>query len=171
MEILPRRRHDYGFTNEMILVRISVAFRASLYEEGGEMNEGKRAVIGEFRANKGKVGGPFAGGTLLLLATTGRKSGNPFTTPLMYLADGDRFVVYASKGGAPTSPDWYHNLLANPRVSVEVGTEKFEADAKVVTGPERDDFYARQVAMRPVFAEYEQRTTRKIPVVALERVS
>ena len=135
------------------------------------MNERNQAVIGEFRANAGKVGGPFAGGTLLLLTTTGRKSGNRLTTPLMYLADGDRFVVFASKGGAPTSPDWYHNLVADPRATVEVGADQFEAEAKVVTGPERDDLYARQVAVRPVFAEYEQRTTRKIPVVALQRTS
>ncbi len=134
------------------------------------MNEANRAVIAEFRANEGKVGGPFAGGTILLLTTTGRKSGNPSTTPLMYLADGDRFVVFASKAGAPTSPDWYHNLVANPRVTVEAGTEKFLANAKVITGRQRDDLYARQVVLRPVFAEYELRTTRTIPVVALERV-
>jgi deazaflavin-dependent oxidoreductase (nitroreductase family) len=134
------------------------------------MNERNRAVIDEFRANGGKVGEPYADGTLVLLTTTGRKSGRQVTTPLMSLPDGDRVVVFASKGGAPSHPDWYGNLVANPRVTVEVGTEKYEAEAKVITGSERDALYARQVERRPVFGEYEQRTTRKIPVVALERV-
>lgn len=134
------------------------------------MNERNQAVIDEFRSNGGKVGGPFAGGTIALLTTTGRKSGRPFTTPLMALEDGERIIVFASKAGAPSDPDWYRNLLANPRVTVEFGTEKYEAEARVITGPERDELYARQVALRPVFAEYEQRTTRTIPVVALKRV-
>jgi deazaflavin-dependent oxidoreductase (nitroreductase family) len=134
------------------------------------MNERNQGVIKEFRANAGEVGGPFAGGTLLLLTTTGRKSGRSLTTPLMYLADGERYVVFASKGGAPSNPDWYHNLTAKPEVAVEVGTEQFQARATEITGAERDALYARQAALRPAFAEYEQRTERKIPVIALQRV-
>jgi deazaflavin-dependent oxidoreductase (nitroreductase family) len=106
----------------------------------------------------------------LLLTTTGAKSGRPYTTPVMYLPDGDRVVVFASKGGAPTNPDWYHNLLANPHVTVEVGTDSYEADAKVLTGEERDRLYARQAEAYPGFAEYQEKTQRVIPVVALHRV-
>ena len=131
-------------------------------------NEG---IINEFRTNGGKVGGPFAGGTLLLLTTTGAKSGEPRIAPLAYHMDGGRYVIFASKAGAPTNPDWYHNLIANPIVSVEVGTEKFQARASEATGAERDRLYNAQVAIMPGFAEYEKKTTRKIPVVLLERIS
>ncbi len=128
-----------------------------------------RSIIEEFRANAGKVGGRFAGATVLLLTTKGARSGQPHTTPLVYLPDGERLVVFASKGGAPTNPDWYHNLRKHPEVSVEVGTEKFDARAVAATGQERDSLYARQAARFPAFADYEKRTTRKIPVVVLER--
>jgi len=127
-------------------------------------------LIEEFRANQGKVGGPFEGRPVLLLTTTGAKSGRPFTTPLVYLPDGERLLIFASKAGAPTNPDWYHNLVANPTVTVEVGTEKYDATAKVLTGDERDRFYQRQVEAMPQFGEYQKNTTRVIPVVALERV-
>ena len=130
-------------------------------------NEGNRLIIEEFRSNKGVVGGHFAGAPLLLLTTSGAKTGQPRINPVMYLPDGDRWIVIASKGGAPSSPDWYHNLVANPNVTGEVGTESFEAIATVPTGGERDRLYARQAELYPGFAEYEQRTTRKIPVVAL----
>ena len=133
------------------------------------MNEQNVRTIDEFRSNDGRVGGFFEGSPLLLLSTTGAKSGLPRINPMMYLADGDRFIVFASKGGAPTSPDWYHNLVANPAVTVEVGTENFEAEATVLAGDERDALYAKQAALYPGFAEYEQKTTRKIPVVALVR--
>ena len=133
------------------------------------MSEGNRRVIEEFRARGGKVGGPYEGGTLLLLTTTGARSGGSHTTPLVYLADGDRFVVFGTKGGAPRNPDWYHNLLANPVAMVEVGTETFEARATVATGEERDRLFSRQKTLRPQVAEYEQKTTRTIPVVVLER--
>lgn len=106
---------------------------------------------------------------MLLLSTKGAKTGQHRTNPLMYLPDGDRWVVFASRGGAPTSPDWYHNLVANPDVTVEVGTETLKADAEVVGGHERDRLYARQAELYPQFGEYERRTTRKIPVVALTR--
>jgi deazaflavin-dependent oxidoreductase (nitroreductase family) len=128
-----------------------------------------RPVIEEFRANAGRVGGRFEGIPLLLVTTTGARSGRTRVNPVTYLPDGERLIVFGSMGGAPTNPDWYHNLVANPLVGVEVGEERFEAEAEVVTGEERDRLYARQVARNPQFAEYERRTTRRIPVVALTR--
>lgn len=130
-------------------------------------NDFNRQVIEEFRASGGVVGGPFAGAPMLLLTTTGAKSGRRQTTPLMYLADGERLLVFASKAGAPTNPAWYHNLVAHPQATIEVGMETRDVTASVVTGAERDALYAKQAALRPVFAEYEAKTTRKIPVVAL----
>lgn len=126
-------------------------------------------TIEEFRANGGKVGGYWNGKPLLLLTTTGGKSGKRHTTPTMYLRDGDRLLVFASKGGAPTHPDWYHNLRTHPQVTVEVGDETFEATATVLTGEERDRLYARQGELYPQFADYQKKTSRKIPVIALER--
>lgn len=128
------------------------------------------AIIDEFRASGGKVGGYFEGATMLLLHTRGRKSGLPRTNPLVYLPDGDRFVVFATKGGAPTDPDWFRNLVANPNVTIEVDSRTIPVRAVVITGPERDELYARQVERRPAFADYEKKTTRRIPVVALEPV-
>lgn len=132
-------------------------------------NDWNRQTIEEFRANGGKVGGMWEGRPLLLLTTTGAKSGKRYTTPVMYLPDGDRLLIFASKGGAPTHPDWYHNLLAHPEVTVEVGNETYEATAKPVTGEERDRLYAKQAERYPQFGEYQARTERKIPVIALER--
>jgi deazaflavin-dependent oxidoreductase (nitroreductase family) len=127
-------------------------------------------VIAEFRQNAGKVSGNFEGAPLLLLTTTGAKSGQQRTTPVMYLPEGDHWYVFASMGGAPTSPAWYHNLVAHPDVTVEIGTDKFEARATPVTDrAERDRVYAEQVSRFPQFAEYEQKTKRVIPVVKLER--
>jgi deazaflavin-dependent oxidoreductase (nitroreductase family) len=128
-------------------------------------------IIREFRENEGKVGGPFEGAPLLLLTSTGAKSGQPRTSPMMYLPDGGRYLVFASKGGAPTNPDWYHNLVAHPDASIEVGTERFGVKATVITGAERDELYARQAELYPGFAEYEAKTTRTIPVIALERTA
>ena len=133
------------------------------------MNNHNRQVIEEFRANEGKVGGPLEGVLLLLLTTTGAKSGKQRINPLAYHTDGERLVVIATKNGAPTHPDWYHNLVAHPDVSVEVGTESFEARATVVEGAERDELYAKRVAVMPIFAEYQAMTTRTIPVVVLTR--
>lgn len=133
-------------------------------------SERNRAVIEEFRANAGQVGGNWTGRPLLLLTTTGVRSGRQHTTPAMYHREGDRRFVFASMGGAPKSPAWYHNLVANSRVTVEVGSERFEARATVVEGAERDRIYAEQAKNFPQFAEYEKRTTRKIPVVALDRL-
>jgi deazaflavin-dependent oxidoreductase (nitroreductase family) len=133
------------------------------------MNDWNNKIIEEFHANGGKVGGPFERSTLLLLTTTGAKSGKQRTTPLAYLSDGDRYVIFASKAGQPTNPDWYHNLVAHPTVTIEVDTETFEARAKEITGEERDRLYAKQVERAPAFGEYQTKTTRLIPVIALER--
>jgi len=126
-------------------------------------------VITEFRANGGKVGGYFADISLLLLTTTGARSGQSHTTPLSYLADGGRYVVFAAAGGAPGDPDWYHNLIASPRVTVEAGTEVFDATAVVTTGEERGALFERFAAVQPQLMLYQSRTTRQIPVVALNR--
>lgn len=135
-----------------------------------DMNDWNRQTIEEFRANRGKVGGFWEGKPLLLLTTTGAKSGQRRTTPTMYLRDGDRLLIFASKSGAPTNPDWYHNLVTHPQVTVEVGPETYEATATVLKGEERDRLYARQAELYPQFGDYEAKTTRKIPVIALERI-
>ena len=133
------------------------------------INDWNRQTIEAFRANEGKVGGIWEGRPLLLLTTTGAKSGQRHTTPTMYLRDGDRLLIFATKSGAPTHPDWYHNLLAHPQVTVEVGPETYEATATVLNGEERDRLYARQAELYPQYGEYQTKTTRKIPVIALER--
>jgi deazaflavin-dependent oxidoreductase (nitroreductase family) len=130
-------------------------------------NNFNSAIIAEFRANGGKVGGRWAGRTLLLLHTTGAKSSQRRVNPLAYTRDGDRLVVIASKGGAPTNPDWYYNLLANPLVTVEVGTEQFQARATVAAEPERTRLYDQMAKVMPGFAEYQRNTTRRIPVITL----
>ncbi|HTU29842.1 MAG TPA: nitroreductase family deazaflavin-dependent oxidoreductase [Solirubrobacteraceae bacterium] len=133
-----------------------------------EMNDFNAQIIEEFRANDGVVGGPFEGGTLLLLHHIGAKSGKAYTTPLMYRSDGGRYLIFASKGGAPTNPDWYHNLKAHPDVSIEVGTDTLSAVADEVTGEERDRLFAAQAQDRPQFGEYAKTAgERKIPVIAL----
>ena len=128
-------------------------------------------IIAEFRANGGKVGGYFANTPLLLLNTIGAKSGQPRTNPLAYVPDGERYIIIASKAGAPSNPDWYYNVQAQPSVTVELGNEQFQARATVVAdGPERDRLYAKMAERNPGFAEYERKTTRKIPAVVLERL-
>jgi deazaflavin-dependent oxidoreductase (nitroreductase family) len=127
-------------------------------------------IIQEFRTNEGKVGGPFDGAPILLLHTTGARSGEERINPMMYLADEDRLVVFASKGGAPTNPDWYHNLVANPDVEIEVGTERRQVRARVAEGEEHDRLYAEQSKRYPQFAKYQEGTDRTIPVVILEAV-
>ncbi len=126
-------------------------------------------LIDEYRATGGKPSGPFEGAPLLLLTTTGAKSGQPRTSPVVYAKDGDDLVIFGSYAGADRHPAWYHNLVANPQVSVEVGDESFEADAVVTEGEERDRLFAAQVAAMPPFAEYEKKTSRVIPVVRLRR--
>jgi deazaflavin-dependent oxidoreductase (nitroreductase family) len=133
-------------------------------------NNWNRAIIDEFRANAGKVGGRFEGKTLLLLHTVGAKSQQERVNPVAYVRDGDRLVIIASKGGAPDNPGWYYNLLAHPLVTVEVGTDQFRVRAKVAPEPERTRLYAKMVAMMSSFAEYEQKTKRVIPVFTLTRV-
>lgn len=127
-----------------------------------------KQVIDEFRANNGQVGGYFERARLLLLTTTGARSGKPYTTPLAYLPDGvERMLVIASAGGAPNNPAWYHNLKANPRATVETGVLSFDVEAEVLEGTERDAAFARAVEGDPGWAEYQAKTTRTIPVVAL----
>ena len=133
-------------------------------------NDFNQTVIAEFRANKGKVGGNFEGRPMVLLTTTGAKSGEQRTTPVMYRREGDAIYVFASMAGAPASPAWYHNIVAHPRITAEVGTDKYEALATPVADrAERDRIYAAQAADYPNFAEYEAKTTRVIPVVKITR--
>ena len=127
-------------------------------------------MIDEFRTNHGKLGGPFEGGTMLLLHHKGAKSGTERVNPLAYMPlDNDGYAVFASKGGAPTNPDWYHNLKAHPDVSVEVGDETIPVHARVAAGAEREGIWTKQKQRMPGFADYEQKTGREIPVVILER--
>ena len=135
------------------------------------VNDFNRTLIEEFRAHDGKVAGPFEGVPLLLLTTTGAKTGRKHTTPVVYLRDGERLVVFGSKGGAPSHPAWYHNIVANPTVTIELPGEQFEARAVVTEGEERDRIFDAQKAAMPGFADYERKTDRKIPVVALERIA
>jgi deazaflavin-dependent oxidoreductase (nitroreductase family) len=134
-----------------------------------EVNDWNKKIIEEFRANGGKVGGNFAGRTLLLLHTRGAKSGEERINPVAYTTDDDKLVVIASKGGAPSHPDWYHNIVAHPHLTVEVGTETFEVDAAVTEDPERSRLYEKMVEVMPGFADYKVKTTREIPVIVLTR--
>lgn len=134
-----------------------------------EPNEFNKKIIDEFHANAGVVGAPFAGMKMILITTKGAKTGQVTTTPLVYSKDGERLVIIASMGGAPKSPAWYHNLVANPEIEVEVGTEKFTVVASEAKGAERDSLFAKQAAVMPAFAEYERKTTRKIPLMLLTR--
>ena len=134
------------------------------------MTEFNQKVIEEFRGNGGKVGGAFAGAPMIIVTHTGAKSGKVHTTPLVYSLDGDRFVIIASKAGAPTNPAWYYNLIAHPEVTVEVGAERFTARAAEVRGAERDRLFDAQARLMPQFNEYKKNTPRTIPVLTLERV-
>ncbi|HUE26134.1 MAG TPA: nitroreductase family deazaflavin-dependent oxidoreductase [Solirubrobacteraceae bacterium] len=124
-------------------------------------------VIEEFRANGGRVGGPFDGGTLLLLHHDGAKSGTHRVTPLMYMADDGNYVIFASKAGAPTNPNWYHNLKANPSTHIEVGTDKLDVFVSEATGEERERLFNAQAKRSPQFREYQEKTDRVIPVMVL----
>ena len=126
-----------------------------------------RQTIEEFRANQGQVGGVWEGRPLLILTTKGAKSGQPRTNPMMYMREDDRLFVFASKGGAPSNPDWYYNLVAHPDVTVEIGDQTYPATAKPVTGEERDRIYDEWAKMYPQFREYQEKTTRVIPVIEL----
>ena len=130
-----------------------------------------RQVIAEFRETGGKAGGVFEGKPLVLVHHVGAKSGVERIAPLVPLLDGDRIFVFASKGGADTNPDWYHNLVAHPNTVVELGSETFPVTVRVLAGAERDDIYANQSAVEPQFAEYQRKTTRVIPVLELQRAA
>ena len=133
-----------------------------------DMNDWNAKIIEEFRANDGVVGGPFEGAPLLLLHTTGARSGQERVTPLMYRNEGDAIAVFASKAGAPDNPDWFHNIKADPSVTIEIGTETRQFAARIAQGAERDEVWERQKAEWPQFAEYEANTDPTIPVVLLE---
>jgi len=133
------------------------------------MSDWNKAIIEEFRANKGKVGGHFEGANLLLLHTTGAKSGQERVNPVMYFRDDNHYVVVASKAGADTHPDWYYNLLAHPEISIEVGEERFSVTAAVPSEPERTRLYEKVESISAGFTEYKQKTSRIIPVVTLTR--
>jgi len=133
--------------------------------------EMSRHLIEQIRSNGGVVtDGPFAGRSVLLLTTTGARSGDPRMAPLVYSRDGERIVIVASKGGAPVNPSWFANLVANPVVTVEAGGETFQARARVAGPEERDRLFAAHAAINPGFLDYVERTTRVIPVVVLERI-
>ena len=135
------------------------------------MQQFNQGLIKEFRENGGKaVSGPFVSAPLLLLTTTGAKSGKPFTTPLVYTKDVDRIVIIASKGGFPTNPAWFHNLKAHPTTTIELGKEKFQAKATITKDPERQRLFDAQAKLMPVFNEYQKNTQRQIPVIVLERM-
>ncbi|MBV8055160.1 MAG: nitroreductase family deazaflavin-dependent oxidoreductase [Deltaproteobacteria bacterium] len=136
-----------------------------------ELNDFNQKVITEFRGNKGQVGGQMAGMPLLLLTTTGNKSGRTLTKPLAYTKDGDRVVVIASFAGSSHNPAWFCNLEANPTVTVEVGAERFQARARITSGEERDRLFKLQADKMNIFYDYQKKTTRQIPVVVLERVN
>jgi deazaflavin-dependent oxidoreductase (nitroreductase family) len=135
------------------------------------MTDWNSKIIEEFRANEGRVGGPFDGAPLLLLHTVGAKTAKQRVNPMMYQQVAGGYAVFASKGGAPTNPDWYHNVLAHPRVSAEISTRTVELLARVAAGEEREKIWAAQKAAYPGFADYEQNTARQIPVIILEPVS
>jgi deazaflavin-dependent oxidoreductase (nitroreductase family) len=134
------------------------------------IDEFNQSIIKEFRANQGNVGGLMGGMPVLLLTMTGAKTGRTLVRPLCYSRDVDRLVIIASYGGAPRNPPWYHNLIANPVVTVEVGTEKFKARATQVHGAERDRLYAEMAKQMPLFADYQNKTKRQIPLLTLTRI-
>ncbi|MTD56077.1 nitroreductase family deazaflavin-dependent oxidoreductase [Amycolatopsis sp. RM579] len=134
------------------------------------MSDFNKSIIAEFRDNEGKVGGTFAGETLLLLHTTGAHSGKAYVTPLICLPDGERQLIFASNAGGDTHPAWYHNLKANPDTTIEIGVEKVQVRATEAQGDERDRLWGRLVEHNPVFGEYQKKTSRVIPVFVLEPV-
>jgi deazaflavin-dependent oxidoreductase (nitroreductase family) len=137
----------------------------------GDQKEYNRKLIADFRASRSASDDPFAGRPLLLLTTTGAKSGKRHTTPLMYVPSGDRLLVIASNAGAPKHPDWYRNLLAHPEVTVEVGADTYAARAVVLDGMQRQQEWDRIVAAYPFFTDHQAKVTREIPLIALERLS
>jgi deazaflavin-dependent oxidoreductase (nitroreductase family) len=135
-----------------------------------DMKEINRKVIEEFRANGGKVGGQFAGAPMVLITTKGAKSGKSYINPLVYSRDGEKYVIIASFAGGPKNPSWYHNLVAHPTPTVEIGSERFQAKATFPSGAERERLFDQQASQMPIFNEYRKKTARQIPVVVLERI-
>lgn len=171
---LTRAKGDVSLLFGKVRPDVRAVMRPALYERLVDMNtqnDRNQAIIDEFRANGGRVGGPFAGRTLLLLHTLGAKSGQPRVNPVACLRDGERLVIIASKGGAPTNPDWYYNLVAHPLVTVEVGMEQFQARATIAVEPERTRLYDAMVVEMPGFADYQRHTARVIPVISLTRTA
>ena len=139
-------------------------------DAGDDINDWNEKVMADFRANGGKVGGDFTGVPMVIVHHTGAKSGRVRHAPLCYLPNGDDVVIFASMGGAPTNPAWYHNLIANPDTTIELGTETIPVRVREAKGAERDELFERQKKAMPPFAGYEAATTRVIPVLVLERV-
>jgi deazaflavin-dependent oxidoreductase (nitroreductase family) len=152
--------HESGFPSEREDERMTV---------GIDFNEMNCKVIAEFRETGGRAGGLFEGKPLVLVHHTGAKSGTPRIAPLVPLIRDGRFFVFASKGGSDTNPDWYHNLMANPDTTVELGTDTFPVTVRELAGPERDDVYAKQTEAQPQFGDYQRNTSRLIPVLELQR--
>ncbi|MDZ4235224.1 MAG: nitroreductase family deazaflavin-dependent oxidoreductase [Dietzia sp.] len=140
-----------------------------LVADTAALDDFNRGVVEEFRANGGKVGGPFEGGTLLLLHTTGAKSGKRRLTPLAYMTIDDKMLIFGSYAGAPKDPAWVHNLRADPRAHIEVGTETYDVDVRELPDNERDATYPKITAVAPVFADYQAKTSRAIPLFQLTR--
>ena len=177
LEYLKRESFQFHLNNHFLWIlqptRIKLIniYNIAVYYLGGKTmsdpNEWNASIIAEFRKNHGKVGGYFEGAPLLLLHHTGARSGKARLNPIMYLKNGDRYLVFASKGGADTNPDWYYNIKAHPDVQIELGDETIDARADEITGPERDTLYERQASIYPTFAQYQLKTKRMIPVIAL----
>ena len=143
--------------------------KSRLVADEAALNDFNRAIVEEFRANGGKVGGPFEGGTLLLLHTTGAKSGKTRLSPLAYLTIDGKMLIVGSYAGAPKDPAWVHNLRATPRAYIEVGTEAYDVEVRELPDDERDATYPKLTEAAPVFAEYQAKTTRAIPLFELTR--
>jgi deazaflavin-dependent oxidoreductase (nitroreductase family) len=143
--------------------------RRDLVADTNALDEFNRGIVEEFRANGGKVGGPFEGGTLLLLHTTGAKSGKPRLSPLAYLTVDGKMLIVGSYAGAPKDPAWVHNLRANPQARIEVGAESYDVSVRELPDDERDATYPKITEVAPVFAEYQANTTRSIPLFELIR--
>lgn len=140
-----------------------------LVADTAALDDFNRGVVEEFRANGGKVGGPFEGGTLLLLHTTGAKSGKSRLSPLAYITIDDKMLIIGSYAGAPRDPAWVHNLRANPRAHIEIGTEAYDVDVRELPDDERDATYPKLTEVAPVFADYQAKTDRAIPLFELTR--
>jgi deazaflavin-dependent oxidoreductase (nitroreductase family) len=143
--------------------------KEKLYSDAAALDDFNNKIVAEFRANGGKVGGPFEGSTLILLHTTGAKSGEPRLSPLAYLPVDGKMLIVGSYAGAPKNPAWVHNLRANPKAHIEVGTEAYDVVARELPPEERDATYPKIIEVAPVFAEYQANTTRKIPLFELTR--